>query len=298
MQGACKPLGCGGAIKCPSGASCCAGFCSPPSSQACNDGNAVAGDGCNLSCKVEPGWTCSGSPSVCTAICGDGLRLGAEGCDDGNTTDGDGCSSTCTIEPNWTCTTSAGIRSACSGICGDGIIVAPGECEDGNMVNGDGCSSTCAVELGWECVAAIPETCQKNTFTSEPDGAQVQYALSGTGLLAPTSGTFPLLATSSTILNATDGCSALTVDLTGGIALIARGGCAFVQKVVNAQNAGAVAVVVYNNQGDSLVAMSLTAPPQPITIPAVFIGGSSGQTLAALLHQGSATLTWTPRLTQ
>ena len=34
--------------------------------------------------RVEPGFSCIGSPSACARICGDGLVVGGEGCDDGN----------------------------------------------------------------------------------------------------------------------------------------------------------------------------------------------------------------------
>ena len=37
-------------------------------------------------------------PRSTGAVCGNGVREGAEECDDGNTTSGDGCSSTCTLE--------------------------------------------------------------------------------------------------------------------------------------------------------------------------------------------------------
>ncbi len=33
--------------------------------EACDDNNTANGDGCNNSCQVESGWTCSGSPSHC-----------------------------------------------------------------------------------------------------------------------------------------------------------------------------------------------------------------------------------------
>jgi cysteine-rich repeat protein len=36
--------------------------------EACDDGNVTSGDGCTASCLVEPGWTCSGSPSLCTPL--------------------------------------------------------------------------------------------------------------------------------------------------------------------------------------------------------------------------------------
>jgi len=31
----------------------------------CDDGNLATGDGCDAACLVEPGWSCSGAPSVC-----------------------------------------------------------------------------------------------------------------------------------------------------------------------------------------------------------------------------------------
>jgi cysteine-rich repeat protein len=55
----------------------------------------VAGDGCSETMEVENGWACSGKPSVCETICGDGLRVIPEVCDDGNSENGDGCSTRC-----------------------------------------------------------------------------------------------------------------------------------------------------------------------------------------------------------
>ena len=63
----------------------------------CDDGNNDDGDGCSLTCTVEPGCECTGEPSVCTC-CGDGVVEGSEACDDSNTSDGDCCSSTCTFD--------------------------------------------------------------------------------------------------------------------------------------------------------------------------------------------------------
>jgi hypothetical protein len=55
-----------------------------------------------------------------------------------------------------------------------------------------------------------------------------------------------------------DGCSGITNGdaLAGKIALIQRGACAFVEKVLNAQNMGAAAVIIYNDRdGDTLATM-------------------------------------------
>lgn len=62
---------------------------------ACDDKNTSNADGCDATCRVEPGWSCAGSPSVCRPICGDGVVAGTEWCDDGNTNDGDTCPATC-----------------------------------------------------------------------------------------------------------------------------------------------------------------------------------------------------------
>ena len=113
-------------------------------SEGCDDGNTKAADGCSEKCALEPGFGCSGDPSVCTpAKCGDGKLQGAESCDDGNALPFDGCSSVCQIEPD--------CRSgACSSKCGDGLLIDE-ECDDGNTKNGDGCSASCKVESGYQC---------------------------------------------------------------------------------------------------------------------------------------------------
>src|ERR1700748_3538739 len=36
-------------------------------SNACNDGNALNGDGCSAAHEVEPGWSCTSGPSACVA---------------------------------------------------------------------------------------------------------------------------------------------------------------------------------------------------------------------------------------
>ena len=54
------------------------------SSEACDDGALLAGDGCSTTCLVETGYECTNEPgraSVCTAICGDAIVIGEEECD-------------------------------------------------------------------------------------------------------------------------------------------------------------------------------------------------------------------------
>jgi len=85
----------------------------------------------------------------------------------------------------------------------------------------------------------------------------------------------------------TDGCSAFTNAgaISGKIALIDRGTCNFTVKVKNAQNAGALAVVIVDN-------VSAATPPgmggadATITIPVVSITQANGNTIKAQLGTG------------
>jgi cysteine-rich repeat protein len=116
--------------------------------EACDDGNLNGGDGCGV-CTVDPGWTCTGSPSVCTTTCGDGDLDAGEACEDGNRNFYDGCSGGCTVEEGWSCT---GVPSVCEAVaCGDGIVAGSETCDDANSSAGDGCSDGCTAEEGWFC---------------------------------------------------------------------------------------------------------------------------------------------------
>ncbi len=109
--------------------------------EVCDDGNAANGDGCEADCSVTP-----------SAACGDGRIAGAEACDDGNATDDDGCDGGCIVETGWSC---SGVPSTCAPVCGDGEIVDEERCDDGNGANGDGCSRSCLVEAGG-CTVVVP----------------------------------------------------------------------------------------------------------------------------------------------
>jgi hypothetical protein len=90
----------------------------------------------------------------------------------------------------------------------------------------------------------------------------------------------------------TDGCSALTNAgaVSGNIALIDRGTCTFVVKVKNAQNAGAVAVIIADNVAGS-PPPGLGGSDPTITIPSVRITLADGNTIKAQLGSGvNATL--------
>jgi hypothetical protein len=87
-----------------------------------------------------------------------------------------------------------------------------------------------------------------------------------------------------------DGCSAITNggSVAGSIALIDRGTCAFVAKVKNAQNAGAVGVIVANNVAGVI---QMGGSDSTITIPSLMISQADGTTVKGQLTSGvNATL--------
>lgn len=108
---------------------------------------------------------------------------------------------------------------------------------------------------------------------------------------APASGSLPL-ARSGTTTTANDGCVAYAPGaFTGQAVLTRRGACAFHTKALNAQNAGASAVVLYNNVAGALNPTVAGTPA--ITIPVVAITAAQGATLDAAIAGGPTTLNWT-----
>jgi hypothetical protein len=84
-------------------------------------------------------------------------------------------------------------------------------------------------------------------------------------------------------------------QLAGNIALIRRGGCFFDQKVLRAQQAGAIAVIIANNAGEELIEMSDSgeSSADAIAIPALFVSQSSGDSLENLAVGSTLRLAWT-----
>jgi minor extracellular serine protease Vpr len=97
----------------------------------------------------------------------------------------------------------------------------------------------------------------------------------------------PPVTAAYTITTPADGCSAITSDVTGKVALIDRGACSFTTKIRNAQNAGAVGVVIVNNvAGDPSAMIHDGTDPFP-TIPAAMVENLAG---AAMKPSGALTV--------
>jgi len=82
-----------------------------------------------------------------------------------------------------------------------------------------------------------------------------------------------------------DGCSSVSGAVSGRVALIDRGNCTFVAKVKNAQNAGALGVVVANNVSSPAV-IQMGGGDATITIPVLMISLADGNTVKSQLGGG------------
>jgi hypothetical protein len=74
----------------------------------------------------------------------------------------------------------------------------------------------------------------------------------------------------------------------GNIALISRGNIDFQDKVTNAELAGAIAALIYNNVPGAPVLGTLQTPTT--TIPALSLSQTLGQSLLVQLEQGNVTM--------
>ncbi len=75
-------------------------------------------------------------------------------------------------------------------------------------------------------------------------------------------------------------------ELAGKIAILYRGDCEFGQKALNAQDAGAIACVIINNQPGGPVGMAAGSVGADVTIPTVMISDVDGEAITNAMRQG------------
>jgi minor extracellular serine protease Vpr len=98
---------------------------------------------------------------------------------------------------------------------------------------------------------------------------------------------FGAVTAAYTVTTPANGCSAITEDLTGMVALIDRGVCTFTTKIRNAENAGAIGVLVVNNVAGDPSAMGHDGTEPFPAIPAAMLGKDDG---ASIKPSGTAAI--------
>ena len=129
-----------------------------------------------------------------------------------------------------------------------------------------------------------PLTIDNGTVAGSYDGSQAGFG----NELTTTPITGNLVLTEDNTPDNFDACEALTNigDLNGNIAVIRRGSCEFGAKVLAAQNAGAVAAVVVNNQPGATITMGAGALGFQVTIPSIMVTQAEGEAIITAILNG------------
>jgi hypothetical protein len=125
-------------------------------------------------------------------------------------------------------------------------------------------------------------------FTGFSDPASVSTAAYGPGTYDVTGPVIAGVDMAGTAGSTTDGCDGLTNTVTGRIVLVDRGNCTFKTKTLRAQEAGAIGVIIANNQGTTPPSLGNDAMiTTPITIPTMGITMADGAGLRTALGAGA-----------
>ena len=172
----------------------------------------------------------------------------------------------------------------------------PATCSDGlkNGTEGDiDCGGTCALCANYRS-CNVAADCQSGACDVGaclplahlmPGNLPLPFAESDNP--TPTSGS-NIIAVASPL----DACGPIA-PMAGTIALIQRGTCTFEEKAINAQNAGAVGSIVFDNLPDDIVEANLPNSPLP-TGPVIVITQHAGAQIQTLLAQGVTSVVWGP----
>ena len=161
-------------------------------------------------------------------------------------------------------------------------------------------AKTCALFV-LTAVAASEANAQVIVFVQAPPGLTGSYEMTwadpGGGWGTPDLND-PANAVTNTLAFVDDGtagdslgCNPLVngPDVAGKIAVVYRGTCEFGAKALNAENEGAVAVVIINNNG-APVAMGAGAQGANVTIPVVMISQGAGALLKSEIEAGNVVM--------
>ncbi len=122
--------------------------------------------------------------------------------------------------------------------------------------------------------------------STNPHFIGIPTTVTGIGTFGAAVGEFasyvPAVTAYYVLTTPSNGCSAISQNLSNSIALIRRGTCTFTTKVRNAQNAGAIGVIVINSQQGDPIAMAQDGTTPVPTIPAVMVSITNGNAMAAI----------------
>ncbi|WP_115462813.1 T9SS-dependent M36 family metallopeptidase [Winogradskyella aurantiaca] len=164
------------------------------------------------------------------------------------------------------------------------------DAQDGNGFNnanfgtpGDGASPRMQMFL-W-IGASNPSSVNNGALAGDYD---VVPAAFGEVLTQPLTANLALAQDGTSDFN--DICQTITnsAQLNGRIAVIRRGECEFGSKILKAQNAGAVAVVMVNNVAGDPISMGPGAEGGAVTIPSVMINQADGEAIIAALENNQS----------
>jgi len=116
--------------------------------------------------------------------------------------------------------------------------------------------------------------------STNPHFVGIPASVVGKGTFGAALGDFanfvPAITAEYSVTTPANGCTAISTALTGKIALIDRGVCTFTTKIRNAQNAGAVGVLIVNNVAGDPVGMAHDGTDPKPTVPAAMLGKNDG----------------------
>jgi hypothetical protein len=138
------------------------------------------------------------------------------------------------------------------------------------------------VWVGPNVTARAPLVLGKASVFSTSVG-EFEYLIGAAFGATPTSAAYTgdvVAGVSSGTADHNDGCGAFSnaAAVAGKIAVVRRGTCGFVVKAKNAQNAGAKAVIIANNNGGPI---GMAGVDSTETIPAISVGAADGNTMIA-----------------
>jgi bacillolysin len=162
-----------------------------------------------------------------------------------------------------------------------------------DLVNGRGTDAPVGARSAAACSTFSPPVGQLRVDAPAAIAGDYFAQSAGFGPALTASGTAGAVVAALDAANASgpstlDGCTAITNDVSGRIALVNRGTCEFSVKVLNAQNAGAIGVIIANNAATGLPGMGAGTGAASVTIPSLGVQQSTGTAIRAQLAAGAA----------